>query len=304
MPADAKAVIVAPSIVGDRFVQLTPVYTGRRRRWPTARSSTTDQTAVPLELDQIYSSIDDLTVALGPNGANSNGALTDLLESTADELRRAGRAVQPDDQELRQAHRHPGQQQGGALRLRAQLEGFVGTLADNDETVRDFNDSLAEVSDAAGGRAPGARGGAEEPRRSASARSRPSSRTTATLLGTNIKGLNRVAKVLVKQRDALDEILEVAPLALNNLAMTYNPQAGTLDTNANIGELVNQIETDPALVLCGDLGQADEPGPAVRPDRAGAARAPAALGVGRPARHSVDARSTRPSAASWRWTER
>ena len=36
VPADAQAVIVAPSIVGDRFVQLTPVYK-RGRSWPTAR---------------------------------------------------------------------------------------------------------------------------------------------------------------------------------------------------------------------------------------------------------------------------
>ena len=60
IPADAKAVIVSPSIVGDRFVQLTPAYTGgpdaRRRRDPHR-----DRTAVPLELDQIYSSLDDLT---------------------------------------------------------------------------------------------------------------------------------------------------------------------------------------------------------------------------------------------------
>ena len=53
VPADAKAVIIAPSIVGDRFVQLTPVYDGRRgagRR----RDARLDQTATPLELDQIY----------------------------------------------------------------------------------------------------------------------------------------------------------------------------------------------------------------------------------------------------------
>ena len=34
------------------------------------RALTEHHTAVPLELDQIYSSLDDLTVALGPNGAN------------------------------------------------------------------------------------------------------------------------------------------------------------------------------------------------------------------------------------------
>ena len=69
-----------------------------------------------------------------------------------------------------------------------------------------------------------------------------------------------MAKVLVKQRDALDETLKNAPVALNNLALTYNPQAGTLDTNANLGELVNQIESDPATLICGFLSQADKSG--------------------------------------------
>ena len=39
IPADAKAVIIAPSIVGDRFVQLTPAYAEGDDLLPTARSS-------------------------------------------------------------------------------------------------------------------------------------------------------------------------------------------------------------------------------------------------------------------------
>ena len=81
-----------------------------------------------------------------------------------------------------------------------------------------------------------------------------------TLLSKNIKGLNRVSQTLVKRRGELDEILQVAPLALNNLALTYNPQAGTLDTAANIGNLPNQIASDPALFLCTVAGQADPSG--------------------------------------------
>ena len=95
------------------------------------------------------------------------------------------------------------------------------------------------------------------------------------VLGRNITGLNRVAKVLVKQRDALDEILTAGPLALNNLALTYNPQAGTLDTRANLGELVNQIASDPSAFLCGIVDQADRRRRVVRPDPAGAAARPA-----------------------------
>ena len=82
LPADAEAVIVAPSIVGDRYVQITPVYESGPKLSDGATLRTED-TSVPLELDQIYASLDELNVAMGPNGANKNGALTDLLETTA-----------------------------------------------------------------------------------------------------------------------------------------------------------------------------------------------------------------------------
>ena len=45
--------IVAPSIVGDRFVQLTPVYEGGEVLADGAVLDT-DRTSIPLELDQIY----------------------------------------------------------------------------------------------------------------------------------------------------------------------------------------------------------------------------------------------------------
>ena len=70
-------------------------------------------------------------------------------------------------------------------------------------------------------------------------------------LSRNIKGLNRVSKVLVKQRGALDEILQVAPTALSNLFHTYNPATGTLDTRTNVGENISKITGDPLGALCG-----------------------------------------------------
>jgi phospholipid/cholesterol/gamma-HCH transport system substrate-binding protein len=82
LPKDAQAIIIAPSIVGDRYVQIAPVFTGGAKL-PDGATLAAEDTSVPLELDQIYTSLNDLNVALGPNGANSKGALTDLLETTA-----------------------------------------------------------------------------------------------------------------------------------------------------------------------------------------------------------------------------
>ncbi|GGO72594.1 MCE family protein [Nocardioides deserti] len=256
LPTDAQAVLVAPSIVGDRYVQLTPAYEGGD---VLADGTILDEgrTEVPIELDDIYSSIDDLTVALGPNGANKDGALTDLLEVTAENFAGEGAKL---NQTIKDFGRFSATLDNNKEELfgsLAELQGFIGTLAENDQTVRDFNDSLGSVSSLL----------ADE-RQELTAALRNLSvalgqvgdfvKTNRDSLGRNITGLNRVAKVLVKQRAALDETLATAPLALNNLALTYNPQTGTLDTNANIGNLEQELVSDPSIVLCSILNQVDD----------------------------------------------
>ena len=85
LPADAKAVMISPSVVGDRFIQLGPAYTGGPALPANARLGI-DRTAVPVELDDIFKSIDNLALALGPEGANKDGSLSRLVKTTAGQL--------------------------------------------------------------------------------------------------------------------------------------------------------------------------------------------------------------------------
>jgi phospholipid/cholesterol/gamma-HCH transport system substrate-binding protein len=258
IPANAEAVIIAPSIVGDRFVQLTPAYEDGEVLADGA-TLTEEQTAVPLELDQIYSSMDQLTVALGPTGANRNGALSDLLETTAENFGGQGEQFHQTIQDFSKFTQTLDRNKEELFGSARALEGFISTLADNDQTVRSFNQSLGDVATMLEGE----RGELQASLRNlAQAMGEVSTfvKENRDALGRNIKGLNRVAKVLVKQRGALDEVLRNAPLALNNLYLTYNPQAGTLDTRTNIGETIGQLESDPAVFLCGLVSQADTSG--------------------------------------------
>jgi phospholipid/cholesterol/gamma-HCH transport system substrate-binding protein len=220
VPDDAKAVIVSPSIVGDRFVQLTPVWTDGPVLDDGATLQT-DRTAVPLELDQIYQSLDDLTVALGPDGANAKGALTDLLETTAANFGGQGAKFHQTIQDFSQLTGRSTTTRRSSSARRG-LEGLIRTLARNDSTVRRFNQSLASVSEMLAGERTEL---AASLRNLAVAMKQVSGfvKENREILGSNIKGLNRVAKVLVKQRGALDEILSAAPIALNNLAPDLQP---------------------------------------------------------------------------------
>jgi phospholipid/cholesterol/gamma-HCH transport system substrate-binding protein len=258
IPADAKAVIISPSIVGDRYVQLTPAYESGAQLADNV-SLDESRTAVPLELDQIYSSLDRLTVALGPNGANANGALTDLLEQTAKNFGGQGAKFKQTIQDFSTLSTTLDNNKDELFGSLAELEGFVSTLADNDDTVRQFNQSLGDVSTMLSG---------ESDELSAALANLSTAlgqvgtfvQENKASLGRNITGLNRVAKVLVKRRSELDQILRTAPVALGNLALTYNPDTGTLDTNANLGNLEHEITSNPGRFLCSLLSANDPKG--------------------------------------------
>jgi phospholipid/cholesterol/gamma-HCH transport system substrate-binding protein len=260
IPADAKAVIVSPSIVGDRFVQLTPAYSGGSVL-ATGATLGESRTAVPLELDQIYTSLDDLTTALGPTGANKKGALTDLLNTTAKNFGGQGRKFHRTIASFARLSGTLADNKDNLFGSVRQLEGFVRTLSRNDRTVRTFNRTLAGVS----GMLKGERGDLAASLHDLGTALKQVSgfvRSNRRILGKNISGLDDVTQVLVKQRAALAQTLRLAPLALNNLALTYNPQAGTLDTRANLGELGHQITSDPSTFLCSILDQANQGGQA------------------------------------------
>lgn len=258
VPADARAAIVAPSVVGDRFIQLTPAYEGGDVM-PDRASLDTQRTATPVELDEIYASLDDLNVALGPDGANKEGALTDLLRRTAENFSGQGERFNQTLTDLGTFTRTLDNNKEELFGAVEEMEGFISTLAENDDTVRAFNASLAQVSEMLEGERDEL---ARSLRHLGVAMEQVTSfvRENRDKLGENITGLNRVSKVLVKQRDALDEVLTAGPLAANNLALTYNPQTGTLDTRANMGNLEHEIQHNPDVLLCSLIANADDSG--------------------------------------------
>jgi phospholipid/cholesterol/gamma-HCH transport system substrate-binding protein len=248
VPEDVKAAIIAPSVVGDRYVQLTPVY----ESGPVLEDGATldtDRVGMPLELDEIYQSLDDIAVALGPNGANKDGALTRLLQSTAANFGGQGAQFNETIRNLSRFTSTLDNNKDALFDTAREVERFVGALEENDQTVRDFNDSLAAASSVLEGERDDL---AAALRNLGIATEQVSSfvKENEQALSENITGLVRLTDILVRQRSALDETLSAAPVALANLYHTYNPRTGTLDTRTNLGENFSAIETDPLETLC------------------------------------------------------
>ncbi|MGN6251788.1 MAG: MCE family protein [Marmoricola sp.] len=262
LPADVKAVVISPSIVGDRFVQFTPAY----RSGPVLPDNATlgvKRTAVPLELDEIFGSLNTLNVALGPDGVNApgasgTGALTRLLDSTARNFGGQGVQFNQTIKDLGKFTKTLSDNKDALFGTAAEIEKFVNTLSRNDSTVRQFNDQLQSGSQLL----------ASDRQELAAALSNLSTalikvrgfvRDNRDALHTNISGLARVTDTIVKRRSALDETLRIAPAALNNLALAYDSNTGTLDTRDSVGELGSKLSSNPGVVLCSFLNEATVP---------------------------------------------
>ena len=221
-----------------------------------------DKTATPLELDEIFRSLNDLNIALGPDGANKAdaggvGPLTRLLDSTARNFGGQGVQFNKTLKDLGAFTKTLSDNKDELFGTLSQVEKFTNTLSKNDQTVRDFNDSLASGANLLAGERQDL---AAVLRNLSIAMTQVRSfvKENRASLTSNISGLTKVSKTLVKQRDALDKTLRYAPTALNNLYLAGNVKQGTLDTRDVAGNLVDELQSNPAAVLCTLVGQANK----------------------------------------------
>lgn len=243
VPATAKAAVVAPSLVSDRYIQLFPAYTSGPVMG-TGATIALDRTAVPVELDRIQQSLDDLMVALGPEGANKNGALSRLLDTGAKNLEGQGTAIHDTNRDLSLALQTLAGGKNDLFSTVKNLQSFTTTLATNDVQVRRLNADLASVSDQLAGE----RGDLAAMLKNLAVALNETStfvRDNRAVIKTDIAQLTAVTTTVARQRDALAEVLKNAPAAASNLQIAYNPTSGTLDTRNNAAQL-----HDPALLLC------------------------------------------------------
>lgn len=244
VPAHPIAVIVANSIVSDRYIQLAPVYSGHGPTLADGATIPMSRTAAPAELDDIYAAMDKLSVALGPKGANKNGALNTFVKVAAANLQGNGQALGNSITQLSKAAQTLANGRGDLFGTVRNLQQFTKALADSDQQVRHFEQQLAAVSaELAGER--GDLGTALHDLGGALNAVADFVKANAGKAHTDLHGLARIAQILVDENSSLNEMMAVAPVALANLVHAYQPDPGVLGTRSNAASL-----SDPAQ-FCG-----------------------------------------------------
>jgi virulence factor Mce-like protein len=238
LPADARAVIVTPTLVADRFVQITPAYT-RGAQLANGADIPLDRTGSPVEIDRIYRSLSDLSRALGPNGANKSGALDDLVSAGANALRGQGALANQTINNMADAADVFGNNSGALFSSVRQLAELTQVLASNDQFVNQFMGDLAGVS----GELAGERGALQEAL-AALARAVDTVRSfvhdNKSMVTSDIADLSAVVGSLAKEKDALGTALQLAPLGLGNLTTAFDVKTGTIGARVGFGNACAQ----------------------------------------------------------------
>lgn len=247
LPADVGAVVVAPSVIADRFVQLTPAWDGGP---VLAEGAVIDpsRTAVPVELDETFSATKDLVDALGPDGANRDGAVADLLGVVAETLDGQGAAMREAIAGVADVAEVLGEHGDDVAGTVDHLAGFTGELARYDRQVEQLNTRLGSVAGVLADEQDGI---------SALLASLASTLGEVegfvaehrTALTDDVASLAAVASALDAERTALRQVVDIAPLAFTNLVNTYDPETQAVRTRANFGEILRGVDK----VLCNAL---------------------------------------------------
>lgn len=233
LPAGVKAVVVPPSLVSDRYIELQPAYTGGTRLGNDA-VLTQKSTAVPLEYDELFKNLDQLNRALGPQGANSKGALSRLISVGEKNLNGNGTELNQALGNFSQAISTLSGNRGNLFGTVRSLQKFTTTLAGDDKGVRALNSNLAEVGSQLAGERHDLGAALANLSTALSLVNQFVAQNKGTLT-TDVHGLTKVSQTLQGEKEAITQVVDDAGEAVTNLSLAGDPKVATQERVNGLG---------------------------------------------------------------------
>ncbi|ASR03097.1 MCE family protein [Gordonia rubripertincta] len=253
VPADAKAVILAPSLVSSRAIQLAPGYTGGNVMLDGAEIPL-DRTAVPVEWDDFRKQLKTLSDSLGPTADAPNGPLGSVINATAEALNGQGDALHDTITKLSQAMTTISDGRKDLFSVVRNLQVFVSALASSDEQIVQFNGHLASVTrvlDNTDNELSNALADVD----SVTGDLQQFIADNRDQLQHTVDGLAQVTTALNDVKPTVEQVLHVAPNAFANLINIYQPAQGALTGALAVSQFQNPVQ-----FICGAIQAASQLG--------------------------------------------
>lgn len=248
--SDPGAVIVSPTLVSGRYVQLVGDGSGELA---SGHEIPLERTAVPVEYDDVKKQVTDLSTELGKEGFDSDGSLGRLVDSTASALDGNGESLKNSLKSVSAAMTTLSEGGPDLFTTVRNLQVLVSALASHDDQIRGFTSQLAGASTLLNDN-----------------RTQLDAALNAFLallpkiqsyvaenrdaLTGDVSRLNQLTGLLVQRQDDLAQILHTAPTALSDLYNIYDPSSNSLT-----GALATPDFPDATSLICALLTTVDAP---------------------------------------------
>jgi phospholipid/cholesterol/gamma-HCH transport system substrate-binding protein len=246
IPADAKAVIVAPQLITSRAIQLTPAYTGGPAM-STGAVIPQSRTAVPLEWDDLRRQLQKFTDALQPTQPGGVSTLGAFINTAADNLRGQGENIRDTLLKMSQAFSILGDHSDDIFSTLKNLSVVVSALQDSSTLLHDLNRNLAAVT-ALVAEDPDAVGNAIHDLNTVVGDATQFIADNREAIGTSTDKLASISGAVHDSLDDVKQALHVFPNAAQNFVNSYQPTQAALS-----GAMALQNFANPISFLCGAI---------------------------------------------------
>ncbi|HET7741030.1 MAG TPA: MCE family protein [Mycobacterium sp.] len=240
LPADARALVIAPNLVSARFVQFTPAYTDGPVMADGAEVGL-DRTGVPVEWDEVKEQLTELSAQLGPKEGGVQGPLSEFVNQAADTFDGNGDSFRSALRELSQTAGRLGDSSSDLFGTVRNLQVLVNALANSNEQIVQFSNHVASVSQVLAD-------SSQDLDQTMGALNQALSDVKGLLNENNTALIGQVNKlteftnVLTEHSDDIEQILHVTPNGLANFYNIYNPAQGTVGGLLSLPNFANPVQ--------------------------------------------------------------
>ena len=258
VPANASAVILNPTLVASRSIELEPAYKGG----PTLPDDAVipeERTQVPVEWDDLRNDITHIISNLGPTKEQPKGPFGDIIESFADGLSGKGEQINRTLDSLSTALTTLDEGRGDFFAVLHSLALFVNALHQDDQQFVALNKDLAQFTNNLSS--------SDQPAANAIQQTDELLFTARKFLTENrdvlvhdVNNLSEATTAIVQPtgRDGLETALHILPHMAANVLAIYEPAHGSLTGAPAIVNFANPLQFICSAIQAGSrLGYQD-----------------------------------------------
>jgi len=228
VPANAQAVILNPTLVASRAIQLEPPYKGG----PVLADNAVipiERTQVPVEWDDLRNQFTNIIDKLGPTPEQPKGPFGDIVESFADGLAGKGKQINTTLDNLSQALTTLDEGRGDFFAVLRSLALFVNALHEDDQQFVALNKDLAQFTNALTSSDQAAANAIQQTDDLLDT-ARTFFNENREVLAHDVNNLSEATTAIVQDtpRDGLETALHILPTMAANVLGIYEPAHGSL----------------------------------------------------------------------------